>query len=93
MLSRDQLRFIETLDLGRSNIIFWSQAGNHIHPNEYNNEMSVAYDQGFTQVMPPEAALSNVRKRVQWKLDKILKRWDKIKDSRMKEWSRENDAW
>lgn len=61
--------------------------------NEYNNELSVAYDQGFTGILPPEEALKNVKERVQWKMDKILRRWDKIKDGRIKEWSDENDTW
>ncbi len=61
--------------------------------NEYNTELSVAYDQAFTDVLSPEEALKNARERTQWKLDKILKRWDMIKDDRMKEWKQENDAW
>jgi len=35
----------------------------------------------------PQQALEVVQTRMQWKLDRVLRRWDAVKDERMKEWS------
>jgi ABC-type glycerol-3-phosphate transport system substrate-binding protein len=59
--------------------------------NEYKNESIVAYDQIFTGLMEPEQALGELQKRSQWKLDRVLKRWNKIKKKRFKEWSNLDD--
>lgn len=61
--------------------------------NEYGVELSVAYDQAFTGVMPPKDTLANARERTQWKLDKILRRWKLTGKDRIEEWSKANDAW
>jgi len=61
--------------------------------NEYGNELAVAYDQAFSGILPPEKALTIARERAQWKFDKILRRWDLIKEERLKEWSSINDSW
>jgi ABC-type glycerol-3-phosphate transport system substrate-binding protein len=54
--------------------------------NEYKNESIVAYDQVFTHLLSPEKALNELQQRSQWKLDRVMKRWNKIKEERFKEW-------
>ena len=55
--------------------------------NEYKEEMIVAYDRSFLQIAEPKVALDNVQTRMQWKFDRILRRWDKTQRERLKEWS------
>ena len=55
--------------------------------NEASAEMGVAYDQAFRLLKTPEEALGEVQTRVQWRLDRILRRWDKVAAERLKEWS------
>jgi multiple sugar transport system substrate-binding protein len=55
--------------------------------NEYVEEMNVAYDRASTGKATPQGALDIAEKRVQWKYDRIMRRWDKVKDERIKEWS------
>jgi len=57
--------------------------------NEYVDEMSVAADRIFNLLATPEVALGDVQARMQWKFDRVLRRWDLIKDDRLKEWSAE----
>ena len=60
--------------------------------NEYDEEMRLAYDRSFTGVAEPAAALQETQQRVQWKLDRILRRWDLVKDQRMQQWKEWNQA-
>ena len=55
--------------------------------NEYTEEIGVAYGNAFDQRVSPQEALDTVQSRVQWKFDRVLRRWDKIKDERIKEWA------
>jgi multiple sugar transport system substrate-binding protein len=59
--------------------------------NEYKNESIVAYNQVFTGSLTPQKALKELQDRSQWKLDRILKRWNKIKEKRFKSWRELND--
>ena len=54
---------------------------------EYNDEMNVAIDRIMALSATPQQALDAVQGRLQWKLDRVLKRWDAVKDDRLKEWS------
>lgn len=54
---------------------------------ELNSELGVAYDQAFRLLRTPEEALGDVQKRLQWRMDRIVRRWDKIEAERLKEWS------
>jgi ABC-type glycerol-3-phosphate transport system substrate-binding protein len=53
----------------------------------YNDEMNVAIDRIMALDATPEEALDTVQARAQWKLDRMLARWDVVKDGRLKEWS------
>jgi ABC-type glycerol-3-phosphate transport system substrate-binding protein len=53
----------------------------------YNDEMNVAIDRIMALEATPEQALDTVQSRAQWKLDRMLTRWDMVKDGRLKEWS------
>ena len=55
--------------------------------NEYGDEQNVAYSRVFDQLMGPEEALADVQRRMQQKMDRYMRRWDRIKDGRLKEWS------
>ncbi|MBU0677605.1 MAG: ABC transporter substrate-binding protein [Verrucomicrobia bacterium] len=59
---------------------------------EYKDEMLVAIDRVAALSASPEDALAEVQQRVQWRFDRILRRWNLIEDERLKEWS-EYDAW
>jgi len=50
--------------------------------------MLAAGDQLFTMVTTPRDALEAVRKRMQWKLDRVLRRWALVRDKRLAEWAR-----
>ena len=49
-------------------------------------EMSVAYDQAFRLLRTPEEALGEVQTRLQWRMDRLMRRWDKVCNERLKEW-------
>jgi hypothetical protein len=34
----------------------------------------------------PRAALDLVQQRMQWRLDRVMRRWDAVKEERLKEW-------
>lgn len=53
---------------------------------EYNDEMNVAVDRVTALDATPQEALDAVQLRMQWKLDRILRRWDAVRDERLKEW-------
>ncbi len=57
----------------------------------YNDEMNAAIDQIMALSATPPEALATVQSRMQWKLDRMLARWDAVKERRLKEWS-EYDA-
>jgi hypothetical protein len=42
-------------------------------------------------VATPQEALDQVQNRMQWRFDRVARRWDAVKDLRLKEWS-EYDA-
>lgn len=54
---------------------------------EFNEELRVAGDQVMALSAEPEEALLRAQARVQWKLDRILRRWELVKDERLKEWA------
>lgn len=54
---------------------------------EMTAEVSFAYDQAFRLIKTPEEALGAVQDRLQWRMDRIMRRWDKIEEERLKEWS------
>ena len=54
---------------------------------EYNDEMNVAIDRIMALSATSQQALDAVQGRLQWKMDRVLKRWDAVKDERLKEWS------
>jgi len=58
---------------------------------EYNDEMNVAIDRVMALTATPQQALDAVESRLQWKMDRVMNRWDAVKDQRLKEWS-EYDA-
>ena len=55
--------------------------------NEYSEEMRVASERMLFLEATPQVALEQVQQRVQWKFDRVLRRWDAVKDQRLKEWS------
>ncbi|HXQ81244.1 MAG TPA: ABC transporter substrate-binding protein [Opitutaceae bacterium] len=59
---------------------------------EYNAEMSVAADRVQNLGYTPAAALAEVQERVQWKLDRVARRWDAVGGERMAQW-RNDDSW
>ena len=58
---------------------------------EYNDEMNVAIDRIMALSATPQQALDAVQTRLQWKMDRVMTRWDAVKEQRLKEWS-EYDA-
>ena len=60
--------------------------------HEYDAELAVARERVLNLRYSPEAALAEVQERVQWKLDRVMKRWDAVGSERMAEW-RAYDAW
>jgi multiple sugar transport system substrate-binding protein len=55
--------------------------------SEYDEELRIAYERAFTGVLPPAAALEEAQKRVQWKYDRVLRRWDLVQEARLAEWA------
>ncbi|MDD4737263.1 MAG: extracellular solute-binding protein, partial [Kiritimatiellae bacterium] len=55
---------------------------------EYKDEMGVSASRLDAELTTPREALGEVQERVQWKFDRILRRWNKVKDKRLNEWSR-----
>lgn len=54
--------------------------------NEYDEELRAAYDRVFLGLATPEEALSEAQRRVQWKFDRMLRRWDLVSAKRLEEW-------
>lgn len=59
---------------------------------DYDIEMTVAALSVRLQTKTPEAALAEVQKRVQWRLDRVMRRWDIVHEERLNEW-RERERW
>ena len=53
---------------------------------EYGEEMGVAVNRVMSLQATPEEALQAVQDRVKHKLDRVLRRWDMVKEERLKEW-------
>lgn len=60
--------------------------------NEYDEEMRLAYDRSFLGLLQPEAALQEAQQRVQWKLDRIQRRWDLVQTQRLRQWKQWDDG-
>ncbi len=60
--------------------------------NEYRDEMLVATDRILSLAADPEQVSQQVQRRVQWKFDRVLRRWDLIQEARQKEWE-DHDRW
>lgn len=56
--------------------------------SEYRTELDIAADRVFAGLAPPEEALEYVRKRMQWKLDRELKRWNLTGAKRLEQWAK-----
>lgn len=56
--------------------------------NEYKDEMLVAADRIYTGVATVEQALGDAQNRIQRRLDRVMRRWDRVQDDRLAEWSR-----
>lgn len=54
---------------------------------EYKDELLNAADRVQSLEVTPQQALDLVQQRAQWKFDRVLRRWDAVKDERTKEWS------
>lgn len=54
--------------------------------HEYNAEMSVATDRVLNLRATPAAALGEVEDRLQWKLDRLERRWERVGPERLVEW-------
>ena len=54
---------------------------------EYNDELNVAADRVISLVATPPEELDQVQRRMQWRFDRVARRWDAVKDQRLKEWS------
>ncbi|MGH8020456.1 MAG: ABC transporter substrate-binding protein [Opitutaceae bacterium] len=59
---------------------------------EYNEELVVAAENVLYLRATPEEALAVVQERMQWRLDRVLRRWDAVKETRIEEW-REHEHW
>ena len=53
---------------------------------EYDIEMTIAAMRVRYLLMSPEDALAVVQQRVQWRYDRIMRRWDIVQDERLAEW-------
>jgi ABC-type glycerol-3-phosphate transport system substrate-binding protein len=60
--------------------------------HEYDAELSVARERVLALRATPFEALAEVQKRIQWRLDRVMRRWDVVGDKRLAEW-RAYDAW
>jgi ABC-type glycerol-3-phosphate transport system substrate-binding protein len=60
--------------------------------HEYDAELAVARDKVLGLREEPAAALAEVQERMQWRLDRVMRRWDAVGNERLAEW-RAYDAW
>ncbi len=56
--------------------------------NEYADELRSAAEQVFSLEKSPEEALEYTQKRMQPKLDRVMRRWNLVKERRIKEWKK-----
>ena len=59
---------------------------------EFDIEMSIAAMRARYLLMSPEDALAVVQQRMQWRHDRIMRRWDIVQTERLAEW-RDNERW
>ncbi len=57
---------------------------------ELSDELNVAYQRAMAGILPPQAALDEVQKRMQWKLDRSNLRWSAVEKERLEEWRKED---
>ena len=60
--------------------------------NRISNDLSTAYERAFLGLESPEESLNNVQELLQRELVSSNRVWNRVKEKRMKEWSKENDA-
>jgi ABC-type glycerol-3-phosphate transport system substrate-binding protein len=60
--------------------------------HEYDEELGAARERVLDLSEAPGAALEDVQSRMQGKLDRVLRRWDAVRDERLAEW-RAYDRW
>jgi maltose-binding protein MalE len=60
--------------------------------HEYDAELAVARERVLDLRQTPADALGEVQERMQWKLDRVLRRWDAVGGERLAEW-RAYDRW
>jgi hypothetical protein len=53
---------------------------------EYKDEMGVSASRLDAKLTTPAESLGEVQDRVQWKFNRILRRWNKVKKERIREW-------
>lgn len=53
---------------------------------EYEEELRVASGNSLWHVSTPEEALAQVQQRVAWRWERALSRWDRVAETRRKEW-------
>ena len=58
--------------------------------NEYVDELLFSADRVYSLKVPPAEALKNVQDRIQLKFDRIMDRWNIIKDRKMRQWSQDD---
>ncbi len=54
--------------------------------NEYRNELLIAIERVESLKATPREAMEQTNKRIQTSLNRSLRRWDKVKDTRLAEW-------
>ncbi|HEX2861855.1 MAG TPA: hypothetical protein VHN79_09455, partial [Lacunisphaera sp.] len=59
---------------------------------DYDIEMAVAAMSVRYLIKTPEEALAEAQERVQWRFDRVMRRWDVVGQERLAEW-RENERW
>jgi ABC-type glycerol-3-phosphate transport system substrate-binding protein len=60
--------------------------------HEYDAELSVALERVLALRDTPAAALDQVQRRIQWRFDRVMRRWDAVGSQRVAEW-RAYDRW
>jgi multiple sugar transport system substrate-binding protein len=60
--------------------------------HEYDEELAAARERVTDLKQTPEIALAEVQRRMQWKLDRVMRRWDAVGKDRLLEW-RTYDNW
>lgn len=60
---------------------------------EYDSEMAVAIEAVINLRVTPAAALEKVQARVQWRLDRVMRRWDAVREERLEEWRDYDRQW